>query len=108
MSRASSGVDIGGATKEFAPRKGWDPFFPPGLHHFSALAVSPSLHCGYDLRLSPGDLPKLGSNLAYVSFSTVSLGARSCFRDAVLLKVALPVGGCHAFRILLRPLLSAF
>ena len=20
--------------KEFAPRKGWDPFFPPGLRHF--------------------------------------------------------------------------
>ena len=32
-----------GAPKEFAPRKGWDPFFPPGLRHFSALAVSPSL-----------------------------------------------------------------
>jgi hypothetical protein len=29
--------------KEFAPRKGWDPFFPPGWRQFPALAVSPSL-----------------------------------------------------------------
>ncbi len=41
--------------KEFAPRKGWDPFFPPGLRHFSALAVSTSLSVALRLR------PALGS-----------------------------------------------
>ena len=47
---------------------------PPGCANFRHLAVSPSLSlaCGYDLRLAPGDLPKIGSNVAYVSFSTVS------------------------------------
>ena len=58
---------------------------PSGLRHFSDLAVSPSLsvarglrgdggprNAHASLRLAPGDLPKIGSNVAYVSFSTVS------------------------------------
>jgi len=57
---------------------------PTGLRHFSALVVSPSLSVALrlagrwgprtpsSLRLAPGDLPKIGSNVAYASFSTVS------------------------------------
>ena len=32
-----------GAPKSSRRERGWDPFFPPGLRHFSDLAVSPSL-----------------------------------------------------------------
>ena len=42
--------------KEFTPRKGWDPFFPPGLRPFSALAVSPSLSVALRLRPALGSL----------------------------------------------------
>ena len=64
--------------------KGRDFFFSPGLRQFSDLAVSPSLSVALrlagenghptlsSLRLAPCDLPKIGSNVAYVSFSTVS------------------------------------
>ncbi len=47
------------------PRKGWDPFFPPRLRQFSALAMSPSVsvalrYCG-EMGIPHPIKPALGS-----------------------------------------------
>ena len=48
--------------------------------------MSPSLSVALqDLRLAPGDLPKIGSNVAYVSSSTVSDRAKKLVKLSVVL-----------------------